>query len=610
LNGIRERARLMALFAWGALVPAAGLLLPVALVAAPLAGGGRGVTGLTLALLGAGLLVLGGQGLVLGFRSWPSPPGRQVTEAEAPELHARLEAVRASWRGPRTGAVLLDPHAWGQDLLGTPTLGLLGWARFHWLIGIYPLAGLSTREWEALLSWEVVWWSDQQGWLNLQVKRLVAYWQMVYGQLHEAKPGWMTRWGAGFMRPYSKFMVRRMEGFLVRECLWTDAHIARQHGHATFARALCRLALVRPLVDRRFFPAIEARLRAGEPVPEDLYAFLAEVLGAVPAFQEGLLDLALDGLEPHAPPLLKVRLEKLGVEPVVPMPAAKPALGHLLEGTGVMAEFQAALTGLIRTHQIEKARRKREGDARFEALGPMVTGWFPHHPHAMEYVNLAFDRTSPGVFRILLEAARTAHPRHPDGRILGLRLLLREGRAALAEAEAAAILAQNPFLAPVCHRLLGQHHREQGDLGASERELNLACRAEAMLDRARKERRGASLSDPLEPHGCLEAQLQPMVTYLKALGGLDQAFLVRKKLAVHPDHPVLLLVVSPRGGWWDPRGRRRHAFQARIARECPFPGRATGYVLVARPALLWRHRRLFDALGALIHPGRDAQGLA
>jgi hypothetical protein len=228
----------------------------------------------------------------------------------------------------------------------------------------------------------------------------------------------------------------------------------------------------------------------------------------------------------------------------------------------------------------------------------------------MEYLNLAFDRTSPEVFRVLLEAARSAHPRHPDGRILGVRLHLREGQVALAEAQVAAILTQNPFLAPVCHRVLAQHHREQGDLAAAEQALNLACRAEAMLDRARKERRGASLSDPLEPHGCLDAQLAPMVSYLETLGGLERAFLVRKKLAVHPEHPVLLLVVSPQHGWWDPWGRKRQAFQTRIARECPFPGRATGYVLVARPALLWRHRALFDALGALILPGRGRQGLA
>ena len=52
--------------------------------------------------------------------------------------------------------------------------------------------------------------------------------------------------------------------------------------------------------------------------------------------------------------------------------------------------------------------------------------------------------------------------------------------------------------------------------------------------------------------------------------------------------PVLLLVVRTEGAWWDPGGRKREACQARIERECPFPGRATGHVLVLRPGLPYR----------------------
>ena len=173
---------------------------------------------------------------------------------------------------------------------------------------------------------------------------------------------------------------------------------------------------------------------------------------------------------------------------------------------------------------------------------------------------------------------------------------------AQAQTLAQTVVARNPFLAPLCHRLFFHHYRDQGELAAAEREWALGRRAEVLQERARKERRSASLADDLEPHGCEAPQLAAMVSYLKAVEGLGKAFLVRKKLAVHPDHPVLLLVVRPHGlGWsWDPKGRKRIAFQTRIARECPFPGRATGYVLVMRPGLLWRYRRLLDGLGAVI----------
>jgi hypothetical protein len=88
-----------------------------------------------------------------------------------------------------------------------------------------------------------------------------------------------------------------------------------------------------------------------------------------------------------------------------------------------------------------------------------------------------------------------------------------------------------------------------------------------------------------------------MVNYLQSLGSLGEAFLVRKKLTVHPEHPVLLLVVKPRASWW---GHRRDDIQARIAREFPFPGRSTGFVLVVRPGLLWRYRSLFEGLDATL----------
>jgi hypothetical protein len=593
---MEDRLRLLGHFALGTLVPLTGVLLPLVLVAAPVLGIAGRWGGAGLAVLGGLLLGSTGYGLYLGFQSWPDPRGRRVTEAEAPQLRTWLEGSRRSWGGPKAQSVILDPNGWAQDLLATPSLGLLGWARFHWMIGVYPLLALSTREWEALLAWEVVWWSNQQSWLNLQVKRLVVCWQLLYSQLWADGLGW-RRWAAGFLRPYSRWMTRRLEGFLIRECLWTDALIARQHGAATFSRGLCRLAVMRAVVDRRFFPELEVRLLAGEPVPDDLYGYLAEVLGRFPKGLEGALELALDGLEPQAPPLLKVRLEKLGVTPSVPLPPAQPAYRHLLEGTAVLRELQDKLRNQILNHMDQRAQRRREADRRFLALGPRMPGWFPNHPQAMEYLNLAFDRTSPETFWKLLEVTRAAHPRHPDIPLLKLRWCLRHGSIETAQTLVTGLLTQNPFMAGPCYRIMAQHFRDRGELVEAEPYWDLALRAEAVLARARRERGSATLADPLEPHGCAGPQVAEMVNYLQSLDSLGEAFLVRKKLTVHPEHPVLLLVVKPRASWW---GQKRGDIQARIAREFPFPGRSTGFVLVVRPGLLWRYRSLFEGLDATL----------
>jgi hypothetical protein len=184
--------------------------------------------------------------------------------------------------------------------------------------------------------------------------------------------------------------------------------------------------------------------------------------------------------------------------------------------------------------------------------------------------------------------------------LLSVQYILRKGRPERAQEMVRDLLGQNPFLAPACHAMLAAYFRDHGDLEQSEREWNRARSAEALQDQARIERGSASLGDSLEPHGCAGAQLEPMVSYLQALDGLGEAFLVRKKVAVHPELPVLLLVVRSRCGWWDPRGRKREAFKARIQRECPFPGRATGHVLVVRPGLLRRYRGTLEGLGARI----------
>jgi hypothetical protein len=571
-----------------------------------LAGGAallRGTTtwrDLGLGLAGAVLFAQGCGVLLAAFKSWPAPKGRRLTTEEAPELEAWLQACGYAWRGPALNTVQLDAHGWGADLLGVPTLGLLGWNRYHWVLSIYPLLALSARELEAVVGWELVWWSGQQSWLNLQVKRLVVYWQLLHSHLGAPGPRWQRLLRPWLLRPYARWMVGRLEPFLVRECLWTDLIIAEQHGTSTYGRALCRLAILRPLLDRRVYPELQAQVQAGEPLPEHLFGYLAEALGRCSDEAEGLLELALDGLVPEAPPLLRARLKHLGADARVPMPPAAPALRRLLDGTTLLATHQAALRARVQANLDLAGLRQRQRDLRFKELTPLMTGWFPHHPHAVEFLNLAVDRLPAEASWDLLAVFREAHPRHPDGQLMMVQHTLRRGQLGEAETQVQELVTHNPFLAPACHGILAAHHRERGDWPGAGREWTLMRRAEAMQERARRERNSASLGDALEPHGCLGAQLQPMLSYLEARRDLGEAFLVRKRVAVHPDHPVLLLVVRPLRAWWDPRGRKRDAIQARLERECPFPGRATGHVLVARPGFLWRYRGLLASLDALI----------
>ena len=584
-------------------------VLPVAALALLLVMGG--VVGCAYPVFGAGMVavaaVLFGSGccrLARSVRFRPEAAGRRVSPEQTPELAAWLQACSYGWKGPQVGAVVLDGQGWGLELSATPVMGVLGWSRFHWVLGIYPLLALSVREFEALAGWEMVWWSDQQGWLNLQVKRLARYWQQFHRSGPEPARAWDARCLEFCLRPYAGWMLRLLEGFQVREMLWADYVIAEQHGSSTHARALCRLALLNPLLERRILPELLARVQAGQAVPEDLYGYLIEALQRRPEALEDTLELAQDGLLAAAPPLLRLRLQRLGALVTVPLAPERPAIQHLLAGTEVLNALQEVLKAQLRNQVEQRVLGQREGDRRFLALAASAPGpgFGPHAPPSLEYLQLAFERVDSELFWDLLVAYCGDRPREPEAMLLILRWTVRKGWLVQAQAQIEAMARHNPFLVPESHAILAAHYRERGDLAAAERAWNQARRAEDGLQGARRERGSASLDDVLEPHGCGASQLDAMVRFLRGQEDLGEAFLVRKKVAAHPDHPVLLLVVRPEGGWWDPGGRKREAIQARIARGCPFPGRATGHVLVARPELFWRYRRILTHLGGLIKP--------
>ena len=612
MSWFQDRIRVATLFTLGATLPflallMLGLLGLAAMVLATLALGP--VLGALPALGGFFLLTNAVYGLHLAFKSFSGPHGRPLRPGDAPALEERLAAALKEWKGPRVPQVILAPDAWSVELTGVPILGLFGWGRFHWYVGIYPLLGLSVREFAALAAWEVVFWSDYQGWLNLQVKRLAAYWYRVHLQLErmgrerQGPLGWHG-WYAAFTRPYARFVVRAFQPFLAREFLRADRAIADRHGSPTLVRALCRLAILEPLVTRRVFPRWEAFLEGRADLPEDLFQDLAETLGTCPETAEGMLALALDGLQHEAPPLLRLRLDCLGAQAQVPLPPDQPAFRQLLAGTGVMEEIHGHWQGRFQD-QVAAVRRQSDVDRqRFWHLSARMPGCFPDHPDSAEFLELAFENASWTEFDTLLGAFRQAHPDCPSGAFLAIRRALQQGRDFTAVLEAKELLGRDPGMAPACHEAIARHLHGRGDEKNADREWDRALRAEAVVAKAQQERASAGLEDDLEHHGCDVGTLDPIRRRLLLEARIQEAHLLRKKVLVQPDRPVLLLVVRWRAPLWDPLGRKRLAFQRELQRDCPFPEGATGFVQVTGRTTLWRFgARLRELEGLIFHRG-------
>lgn len=591
LPRIQRQGRLLGLFILGAVLPLAVLLGMLALGAAlPLLLPQAGPL-----LAGVFLLSNGAYGLIQAFHSFPKPQGRPLKPDEAPALLALLDELAEGWRGPRSRDVVLDPAYWTLDLVGAPTLGLLGWVRFRWLVGVNPLLALSPREFEVLASWEMVWWSDQQGWLNLQVKRVAAYWHRMAPRL-EAQTGKAWRWRLWFLAPYGRWIRTRLDPFLFQELLNADQAVARHYGSGTLARALSRLAILKPLLERRVFQAWGARIDAGEALPERLYPELSRALAHWPEGGDALLELALDGHVPEAPPLLRLRLGQLSEAPTVPLPNLRTPLADELEEAGVLREFEVHWReGLL--DLAERRSRQAAADAeRFAVLRSDLEGRFPEGPDSLEFLRLAYTQMSPEAFERLCERFLAIQPSHREAEILVYRNLLRQGRIPEAETLAARLAASNPFN----HEALTWAHWEhQQKVGSAKVDAAWAeaRRAEHEADLAREERQSAGLEDDLESHGLSAEVLAPLVEALSQEPRIRMAYLLRKRVVHLPDSPTLLLVAIWRSPVFDARGEKRSAYQTDLARKLPFPKGTTAFVLVITPGGFRRHRRKVSRTG-------------
>lgn len=602
MSWIEDRIRSAALFALGATLPFLGLLsaglLGAFLLIAPWPG-----LGFLAWPAGAFLLANAAYGAWLSVKSFPRPPGRVLGPGEAPALEERLEAARGAWKGPRAPRLILAPDAWSVELTGVPVAGMFGWSRFHWYIGIYPLLALSLRELDAVAEWEAVFWSDYQGWLNLQVKRLASYWYRVHLHIETASRngalGWPA-WCTAFLRPYAKWVVAAFQPFLAREFIRSDRAVADKHGTPTLARALCRLAILQPLVARRVFAHWDACLDSGAPLPADPYRQVGEVLAVCPEGAEGMLELALDGLLKEAPPLLRLRLDYLQARVQVPVPPAGHAYARLLEGTPLASEVEGQWKGRMLA-RAENAALGREQDARrFRELSGALEGIFPDHPDALEYLTLAYEHAPWPRFDLELGMYRAANRDCVAASFLSVRRALDRVRDSAAVFEARELIHRDPSLAPACHEILAHHLRARGDQRNADKEWDRALRAAALVEKVQRERMGASLLDALESHHCSPSVLQEIQRLCLSDARVAEAHLVRKKLAFHAERPVLLLVVRWRGSWWDPFGRKRLAFQRELQSACPFPPEATGFIQVTGRASLWRFEGKLRRLNGLI----------
>lgn len=587
-QGLALRLHLLGLLLLGALVP---VLLGLGLLAAGLGGMAYGIHRfyhfpeapglLALWLPALGLLVtafLALPWLVRLFRSFSLRPGAQQLSDQAPGLQEALEGLRRGWHGPKADRLLLY-RGWGVELEGRPALGVLGWMRYQWSLGIFPMMALSSREFDCLASWDLVYTSEQQGWFNLQAKRLAQYWHNLAQALDAKREGrgWLRRLDARWARGYARWTRDRFRPFVGAEVFRTDAIVAREYGAPTLCRALLRQALVKPFLERHCFAEWDRRLAAGESLAPDLLAEVAEALRHFYDEAPRYLERVLEGLVPEAPGMLSARLQALEQEPVAPLPVQHSALEQLLGDSlpAVMKETEGSWRRDLAP--MEAKIRITEARGLAGATGPQ---------QIIESLQLAVERELEPEVEERLDEFIDGHPRHADGLLLRARLRFRLGRREEALEDLARARKLHPYNGPAAHRVLAEALDAEGDPEAAEGERREALRLDQTVAAARKERAGFGLNDPMLPHGLTEAQLEPMVACLQKHPQIRRAFLVRKDTRIYPEHPALLLVVIQRPRFLALRSSTAgKELLKTLVGSCPFPLGSKGFVLVVSSGL-------------------------
>lgn len=555
-----------------------------------------------LVLVGALPFAQGAYGLGMCLRTFPMPSGEDVKLAEAPLLASWLEELRASWFSFRGRGIQLVRGGWTLDLVGPPALGLLGWLRLRWRLGVFALLALGDREFEALASCELVWWSHQQPWLNLQVKRLSLFWRLTAQRLEAEAAAGTPLWNAlihRILRRYARFVNLQLEPFLVGQVLDADQSVARAYGAPTLARALCRLAVLPAVLDRRVYPAWTAERERGGRLPEHLHHGIREAFQRHPEASEAILANALAGQVPEAPALLQLRLEALGEAPAMPIPAEGRRLLEALDDTGRIEALEAAWRRDAEDHlsAVEAAREAER--TRLEELEARRGDGPPAPQDLYEHLRLACLHGDRQVCQDLLAEALAQHPEDGTIRQTVLQQRLRSGELEGLEPDLEAFRDLHPYNRASYHELRADYLARLGDLSGQEAALGEAHRAQQEAEEARRERATLRLQEATEPHGLEPEALERLREQLAAFPDAGAACLVRKPVQVLPDLPAYLLVIRWKG-MVDGGSPNRRAFQDRLARSLTFPFPSVGFVLAWGPWEWHLRRHWHPQLGVTI----------
>jgi Zn-dependent protease with chaperone function len=509
----------------------------------------------------------------------PPPEGMPVTADQAPKLFAMIAELRRQLGAPPFHHVLITDD-FNAAVVQAPRLGIFGWHRNYFLIGLPLMKGLTAEQFKAVLAHELGHLAHGHGhgrvsnWIYCRRLR----WSRLLAVLEEnrSKGGFLFKpflnWFAPYFNAYSFPLARDNE-------YQADATSARLTSSRAAAEALTSVNIVGSYLNECFWPRLH---KQADELPQPGFAPYASMGHQVAASLDNTSTkvwlnqaLARRTTSDDTHPALADRLKAIGETPRLCLPASGWGADRLLGDAlaSITERFDRRWQDNILHAWEERHRTVQEERRRLAELDA-------RHDHGIELsLQDACDRARltesvGGDAAAALAQFRVLHERAPaDPAVcfgLGMRLLARDDDTGCALIEHA--MERDEELVFSGCEALRDHcwHRGQADQ-AHVWHRRLVERVQ-LQDAAAAERNQLLSREKLDRHGLPEHVIATLRAQLQTIPGLRKAYLVKKRVKYLPHRPCYVFGFTAAGVFRPYNQRRAATVLAEIQKSVQFPG--------------------------------------
>ncbi|MBL8266982.1 M48 family metalloprotease [Steroidobacter sp.] len=502
------------------------------------------------------------------------PQGRELQRAQAPELFACIDEVRAKAGAPVAHKVLITDE-FNAAVVQHPRLGIFGWPRNYLILGLPLMQALDPQEFRSVLAHEFGHLSGAHGKFGAWIYRLRAGWARLTYALEQD-----DHWGKFLFVPFFKWYAPAFATLSFvqarRQEYEADRMAAVVSGERIAAAALIRVHLQSRFLNASYWRRIlqEADNKAepdAQPFAMLRTAFAEQRLDdGARSTLEAALKRRTGCDDTH--PSLSDRLRSLQMPAQLPAPiqtsAAESFLGPLsdqLSGEFDTQWRQSVAAWWQGRHQYATASRTR-----LAALSS-VDGELSVED-AFNRAELTEELGDEAEARAQLETLAARAPDHAPTQFALGRLLLGSDDESGIELLRKAMRLDSGAEQTACALIVDylQRHGRNEEARAHIDNLHDAGERDHA---ARKERGEVRINDKLLPHGLAADQLQALSKQLQAFSELKRVYLARKQTVHYQQHALYVLAFERRTRFW--KFESSGALQAlthRLSEEVTFPG--------------------------------------